>query len=74
MKNIEIIGFAIEMMILAVAVYLYLYSTNIIATQNRSKRKRQEEFISNYGNWMRPLSLALMAIMSVNIMLRFFHD
>ena len=71
MTRIEIIGFIIELIIFAVAVYLYLYSTNIITTQNRTKRKRQEEFIVSYGNWMRPLSLALMAIMAVNLMLRF---
>ena len=73
MTRIEIIGFVIELMIFGVAVYLYLYSTNIISTQDRSKRKQQEHFISNYGNWMRPLSLALMAIMAVNILLRFVN-
>lgn len=71
MTRIEIIGFAMELMMFAVAVYLYLYSTNIITAQDRTKRKRQEEFISSYANWMRPLSLALMAITAVNIMFRF---
>jgi len=71
MTRIEIIGFAVELMMFAVAVYLYLYSTNIITTHDRAKRKRQEEFIASYGNWMRPLSLALMAITAVNILFRF---
>ena len=72
MFNIEIIGFLIELMIFGVAVYLYLYSANIIKTKNRTKHKRQQEFVREYGSWMRPLSLALMAIMSVNILLRLF--
>ncbi len=71
MTRIEIIGFAMELVMFAVAMYLYFYSTNIITTNDRAKRKRQEEFISSYSNWMRPLSLALMAITAVNIFFRF---
>lgn len=71
MTRIEIIGFVIELMILGVAVYLYLYTSGILSSKDHSKRKRQDQFIAQYGRWMRPLSLVLMAIMTVNIVLRF---
>ncbi len=63
----------VELMIFGVAVCLYLYTVGIFSFKDHNKRKRQNEFISQYGRWMRPLSLILMAIMAVNIGLRFLY-
>lgn len=73
MTKIEIIGFVVELVIFGVAVCLYLYTAGILALKDRDKRKRQDEFINQYGRWMRPLSLALMAIMAVNLGLRLLN-
>jgi len=73
MMKMEIIGFVVELMVFGVAVCLYLYTAGILTPKDRNKQKQQDEFINQYGRWMRPLSLALMAIMAVNIGLRLLY-
>ena len=65
----EIVGLAFEFLFLFAGIYLYLYSIGNVNTADPEKRKQSEEFRAK-NKWLRPLSLALIALMCVNI---FFH-
>ncbi len=65
----EIVGLAFEFLFLFGGTYLYLYSIGKVNTNDPKKKKQSEEFRAN-NKWLKPLSLALIAIMVVNI---FFH-
>ncbi len=66
------IGFLIELGVLIFATYLYLYSSGIIQPKSNAGKKHQDEFIRDNNRLVRIMALALMAFMSLNILLRFF--
>jgi hypothetical protein len=59
----------LEIVILAFAVYVYLFATGKLNVKDPEKQKKVEEYRKDNGTWMRYLSLALIALMSVEIFL-----
>ncbi len=65
----ELIGLVIELIFLALAVYLYLFARGRVKAKDAALQKKAEAFRRDNAGWLRILSLALMAIMAVNIVL-----
>ena len=65
----EYTGLIFELIFLAAGIYLYLFAIGKVSTTNPEKKKQSEEFREKNGGWLRILSLALVAIMLVNIVL-----
>ncbi len=66
------IGLIFEAAILAMATYVYLFATGIIKPKSREGQQKQQSFIQQNNRIVRILALAIMAITTINIMLRFF--
>lgn len=67
------LSLVIEVAIFLGAIYLYLYSAGILNMKKFRNPKEAESFRKDTGRWLRPLSLALAAIMFVNLVLRFMN-
>lgn len=67
--TMEYLGLFFEFLFLALGVYLYLFAIGKISSKDPQARRRAEEFRQRNGRWIRLLSLALIAIMIVNIYL-----
>lgn len=66
----DILGLLAELLFLAGGVYLYLFSIGKIkASQDPAVQAKADEFRLQNNWWLRLLSLALIAIMSVNVFL-----
>lgn len=65
----EYLGLVFEILILVFAVYLYLFSRGMIKAKTAEAQKKADKFREDNATWMRFLSLALIAVMLVNIML-----
>ena len=65
----EYSGLLFEIIFLGMGIYLYLVSAGKIIPKDELARKRSESFRSKNAGWLRPVSLALVAIMIVNIFL-----
>ncbi len=65
----EYLGLLFELLFLAMGVYLYLFAIGKVSTKDPQARERAEAFRARNGWWLRLLSLALIAIMAVNIYL-----
>jgi len=65
----EYTGLIFEILFLCAGVYLYLFAIGKVSTPNPDKKEQSEAFRQNNKGWLRFLSLALVAIMLVNIVL-----
>lgn len=65
----ELIGLLVEILLLALGVYLYLFARGIIKVKDPQRRERAESFRQQNATWMRLLGLALAAIMLLNVVL-----
>lgn len=65
----EFLGLFFELLFLVMGVYLYLFAIGRVSTKDPNARDRAETFRAKNGWWLRLLSLALIAIMAVNIYL-----
>ncbi|KAA3640067.1 MAG: hypothetical protein DWQ02_02635 [Bacteroidetes bacterium] len=65
----EYLGLFFELLILAFAVYLYMFATGRIEAKTEEAQQRADAFRKSNGGWLRILSLALAAIMLVNVLL-----
>jgi hypothetical protein len=68
----EYIGLLFEILFLLLGIFVYRLSTGKLKV-NEAQRPAMERFIKENGRIMRLLSLALMAIMAVEIALHFFQ-
>jgi ABC-type nickel/cobalt efflux system permease component RcnA len=66
----EIASLVIELLLLALGLYLYLFARGAIRSKNPERQKRAESFRKNNARWMRILGLALAAVMLLNVI---FH-
>ena len=66
----EFVGLFFEFIFLAFGVYIYLFSTGKMKVKDPEKQAKAEAFRKDNASWMRIASLALIAIMLVNI---YFH-
>lgn len=65
----EFLGLLVEILLLALGVYLYLFARGIVQVKDPDRRERAESFRQQNATWMRLLGLALAAIMLLNIVL-----
>lgn len=65
----EFLGLIVEILLLALGVYLYLFARGIIKVKDPERRERAESFRQHNATWMRLLGLALAAIMLMNVIL-----
>jgi len=65
----EFVGLFFEIIFLVFGVYLYLFSVGKIGIKDSDKKAKAESFRKDNATWMRIGSLALIAIMVVNIFL-----
>ena len=65
----EYLGLLLEFIFLAIAIYLYLFSTGRLKSKNAELQAKADRFRKENGGWLRILSLALMAIMTLNIVI-----
>ena len=63
-------GLIIEILLLALGLYLYLFARGIISFGNAESKARAEAFRKDNSTWMRLMGLALAAVMAMNV---FFH-
>jgi hypothetical protein len=67
---LEYTGLIFEIFFLIAGIYLYLFSIGKVQSSDPEKQKKAEEFRAQ-NKWLRIVSLALIAIMAVNIYLHF---
>jgi len=65
----EYLGLLFELIFLSMGVYLYLVSIGKIVPKDPQAKARSEAFREKNGRWLRPVSLALVALMVVNVFL-----
>ena len=63
----EYLGLAFEFVFLGMGIYLYLFAAGKLSSKNKKLSDKSEEFRKENGGWLRIASLALMAIMLINI-------
>ena len=59
----------IEILLLALGVYIYLFARGFVKTKDPERQKRAEHFRKENGLWMRILGLGLAAVMLLNVIL-----
>lgn len=65
----EVISLIVELLLLALGVYLYLFSRGMIRSKDPERQKRAETFRKDNALWMRILGLGLAAVMLLNVIL-----
>ena len=65
----EFIGLFFEIIFLVFGIYLYLFAIGKIGIKDSANKAKAEAFRKDNATWMRIGSLALIAIMAVNIYL-----
>ena len=63
----DILGLVVELLLLALGIYLYLFSLGKIRFGDEQNRERSETFRKQNAGWMRLAGLALAAVMLVNV-------
>ncbi len=62
-------GLLFEFIFLGMGIYLYLVAVGKVEPKEEQARERSKAFRDKNAKWLRPVSLALVAIMLVNIIL-----
>ncbi len=65
----EYLGLILEFIFLGIGIYFYLFSIGKINSKNPEAQKKADAFRQGNQRWLRLLSLALIALMSVEIIL-----
>lgn len=65
----EYTGLIFEVIFLLMGVYLYMFSIGKVKSNDPEKQKKAEEFRVQNGGWLKLVSMALVAIMLVNLYL-----
>lgn len=68
-QAMEYLGLFIELIFLAIGLYLYLFAIGRMKSANPQAQQRAEAFRKRNGWWLRIAALALVAITLVNIVL-----
>lgn len=66
---IQYVGILVELLLLAVGVYLYLFSIGVAKVGKDAKAEKAEKFRKENSSWLKIMALALMAIMFFNVVL-----
>jgi len=70
---VDLLGLIFEITLLAMAIYLYLFAIGKISAPDENIRKKSDAFREKNGTWLRVLSLAMIAIMLINLFLHLQH-
>lgn len=65
----EYLGLILEFIFLGIGIYFYLFSIGKIKSKDPKAQQKAEAFRKSNYRWLRLLSLALMALMSLEIIL-----
>ncbi|MCR9287097.1 MAG: hypothetical protein NXI23_06855 [Bacteroidetes bacterium] len=65
----EYTGLLFEFMFLIMGIYLYFFSIGKVQSNDPEKQKKADDFRAQNAGWLKIVSLALVAIMVVNIYL-----
>lgn len=65
----EYAGLILEFIFLGIGIYFYLFSIGKIKSKDPKAQKKAESFRRSNYRWLRILSLALIALMSLEIIL-----
>lgn len=65
----DVFGLVVEVLLLALGVYLYLFARGVVRVKRPDLAERAEAFREQNATWMRLLGLALAAIMLLNVVL-----
>ena len=65
----DVLGFVVECLLLALGIYLYLFARGIITIKDPDRAARADAFRRDNAGWMRLLGLALAAVMLLNVVL-----
>ena len=65
----ETLSLIVELLLLALGVYLYLFSRGMIRSKDAERQQRAEKFRKENALWMRILGLGLAAVMLLNVIL-----
>ena len=67
--TVSYVGLLIEVLLLALGVYIYLFARGFLKFGSPEARARAEDFRKDNAGWMRILGLLLAALMLVNVVL-----
>lgn len=65
----DYLGLILEFIFLGIGIYFYLFSIGKIKSKNPESQKKAEDFRKGNRGWLRILSLALIALMTLEIIL-----
>ena len=65
----EYFGLILEFLFLALGIYIYLFVRGVFKVKDPALQAKAEEFRLNNAGWLRLLSLALIAVMTLEIIL-----
>lgn len=65
----EVVGLLVEVLLLALGVYLYLFARGMIKIKDPDRAERAERFRQDNATWMRLMGLALAAVMLLNVVM-----
>jgi len=65
----EYLGLILEIIFLALGVYIYLFSRGVIKSKTPEGEKKAAMFRDKNGRWLRIVSILLIAVMSIEIVL-----
>ncbi|MEL7221806.1 MAG: hypothetical protein AAGJ93_10835 [Bacteroidota bacterium] len=66
----NVLGLIVELLLLALGVYVYLFSRGLIQLKDPEREERAQAFRQENGSILRLMSLALAAVMLINLLLR----
>ncbi len=65
----EYFGLILEIIFLALGVYIYLFSRGVIKSKSPEAEKKAAIFRDKNGRWLRIIAIMLIAVMSIEIIL-----
>jgi len=63
----EYVGLILEIIFLALGVYIYLFSRGVIKAKTPEAKKKAAAFRDKNGRWLRLVAIILIAVMSIEI-------
>lgn len=65
----EYFGLILEIIFLALGIYIYLFSRGVIKSKTPEAEKKAAIFRDKNGRWLRIVAIMLIAVMSIEIIL-----
>ncbi len=65
----DILGLIFEILFLGLGIYIYLFVRGFVSYKDPEKKAKADDFRKENGWWLRLMAIALMAVMTINIIL-----